>query len=233
MKKGLVFLMMLVFLIVVTKSLSAQMFFKVGTGFGVGTQKMLLETVRPITNPENIYASFGGNLGLFIAAGYELNQYVDLEIDLAYQNGRNVAIDNGLLGSKTYVGKSIHIGPSLVFKTAVNENITPYGKLGVYSGIPLIKILEGGNEIKYKGGLPLGFSGSLGADYNFGDSFKLFTEVYHQSMIYHPNRTKDINGNVVKFKDKLDVPTPADHMLAKQFFSFGALGINLGIKIIL
>jgi hypothetical protein len=234
MKKSLVFLVLLFFLIAVTKSLSAQMFFKIGTGYGVGTQKMLLETVYGTSYSENIYGSFGGNLGMFLAGGYEMNEYVDFEIDLGYQHGQVKSINMGaFFGDKTYVGRLIYLGPSFIFKTSINENFSPYGKLGVFTGLPLSKVIVGGSEKKFKGGVPIGFKGALGSVYNIGDTFKLFAEVYHQSMVYKPTRRKELNGDVYRFKDKIDVPTPSNHELTHHFFSFGALGVNLGIKIIL
>lgn len=233
MKKILLSVLSLFVFLLLSSNITAQIIIKVGAGYGAGTQKMLLESVYSGSSAENIYESFGGNLGLFLAGGYEINQYVDFEVDFGYQHGRIESIDLGILGSKTYVGRLIHIGPSLVFKTSVNENITPYGKLGVFTGIPLTKVLVFGSEKKFRGGLPFGYNGALGFDYNFSDTFKLFAEVYNQSMIYKPTRRKETNGTVVKFKDEIDIPTPSNQELSHHFFSFGAFGINLGVKIVL
>lgn len=233
MKKIFLSVLSLFVFVLISGNVNAQIIIKLGAGYGAGTQKMLLESVYSGSSAENIYESFGGNLGLFVAGGYEINQYVDFEVDLGYQHGRVEAIDLGILGSKTYVGRLVHIGPSLVFKTSVNENITPYGKLGVFTGIPLTKVLVFGSEKKFRGGLPFGYNGALGLDYNFGDTFKLFAEVYHQSMIYKPTRRKELDGTVVKLKDEIDIPTPSNQEISHHFFSFGALGLNLGVKIVL
>ncbi|MBN2262785.1 MAG: porin family protein [Prolixibacteraceae bacterium] len=220
--------------VLLSSNITAQTIIKVGAGYGLGTQKLLLENVTTLSGPENIYASFGGNAGFFLALGYELNQYIDFEFDFGYQQGDNKFIDSGLpSSSKTYIGHLLHFGPSLVFKTSVSENLSPYGKLGVFSGLPFTKEIIMGTENKFKGGFPFGYNGALGLDYNFADTFKIFAEVYSQSMVYKPTRLKKLDGSVIKFKDKLDLPTPNDQELSFNTFSFGALGLNIGVKIIL
>ncbi|HKM92285.1 MAG TPA: outer membrane beta-barrel protein [Prolixibacteraceae bacterium] len=230
MKRNLVFLVFIIAMMGALPSYS-QLYFKAGAGYGAGAQKLLLETQYAATYTENVFASFGGNFGVDLAAGYELNQYVDFEFDLGYQNGRSVTV-NQVFSYKTYVGRLIYLGPSLVFKTSINKNISPYGKLGLFTGLPLTKVIVGGTEKTFRGGIPLGYNGALGAVYNLSETFKVYIETYSQSMIYRPTRRRELNGDVVKFKNKLDTPAPSNQELTHHQFSFGALGINMGIKIV-
>jgi hypothetical protein len=227
------FIVLIVLGVLLSVQVKAQLILKAGAGYGAGTQKLLLENVYTTTYAENVYGSFGGNLGVNLSAGYEVNQYVDFEFDFGYQHGRTKEIDLGFFGYKTYVGRLIYLGPSMVFKTSVSDKVSPYAKLGLFTGLPLTKVIVGGTEKKFRGGIPIGYKGALGLDYNLGNSFKIFTEVYHQSMIYTPARRRELNGDVTRLRDKIDVPTPSKQELKHHFFSFGALGVNAGIKIII
>jgi opacity protein-like surface antigen len=225
------FVAMLVVVLACYQSISAQVFFKAGVGYGSGTQKLILGEAYTMTQEENIYASFGGNLGFYIGAGLQLNDFMDLEIDLGYQNGRSVSVSNQFF-EKNYVGKLIYLNPSLVFRTAINDDVSPYAKLGVFTGLPLTKVLVNSEENKFRGGLPLGYNGAVGADYNVNNTIKIFGEIYHQSMIYKPKKRKELDGTVVVFKDQIDSSTPDDVELVHHLFSYGAMGLNIGVKLL-
>lgn len=219
-------------LVVASNQVSAQLMIKAGAGYGAGTQRLLLETVTGAGYVENINGSFGGNLGLNLGVGYELTRFIDLEFDMGYQHGRSIAADQPFL-YKTYIGRLIYLGPSLVFKTAIDEDLSPYGRLGVFTGLPLTRVLVGGTEKRFTGGIPFGYSGALGLDYALVDNLKFFTEIYSQSMLYKPTRRRELDGTVVKFSDKLSTPFSANQEMKHHLFSFGALGINVGFKIII
>lgn len=225
------FVAMLVAMFIYNQSASAQLYFKAGVGYGSGTQKLILGEAYNMSQRENIYASFGGDIGLYVGAGMQLNDFMDFEVDLGYQNGRSKSVNN-MYFEKTYVGKLIYINPSLVFRTSVNEDVSPYAKLGVFTGLPLTKVLVNSDEKKFRGGLPLGFNGALGADYNVNNTIKVFGEIYHQSMIYKPKKRKELDDTVVGFKDQIDDTTPDDVELVHHLFSYGALGVNVGVKVL-
>jgi opacity protein-like surface antigen len=62
--------------------------------------------------------------------------------------------------------------------TSVNEDLSPYAKLGVTTGLPLTKVLVGSDEKKFRGGFPLGYNGAIGTDYNISSNVKVFGEIY-------------------------------------------------------
>ncbi|MCF8361141.1 MAG: porin family protein [Prolixibacteraceae bacterium] len=232
MKKQLYFFAaLLIIMVTFNMNVAAQVYFKAGVGYGSGNQKLILDESYGLTYSENVYASFGGNLGLYVGAGLQLNDFMDFEIDLGYQNGRSKSV-NSMYFEKTYVGKLLYISPSFVFRTSISEDVSPYAKLGVFTGMPLTKVLVNSDEKKFRGGLPLGFNGAIGADYNMNGSIKIFGEIYHQSMVYKPKKRKELDGTVVKFKDQVDDSTPGDVELVHHLFSYGALGVNIGVKLL-
>jgi hypothetical protein len=88
-------------------------------------------------------------------------------------------------------------------------------------------------ENKFRGGFPLGVTEALGLNFKASDNLNFFVELYHQTMIYKPMKRKDSDGTLVRFTDSLPNPVPNNTELVHHFFSFGALGLNLGIKFVL
>src|SRR5574344_121327 len=151
------------------------------------------------TTTENIYGSFGGNWGFYLGGGMELNKFIDFEVDLGYQNGRSVTVPNTFL-SKTFTGRLIYFTPSLSFKTAIEENISPYAKIGILTGLPLTKVTVSDEDKRFSGGFPLGVTEAIGLNFNATDNLKFFVELTHQSMIYKPTKRREADDTIVKFK---------------------------------
>jgi hypothetical protein len=232
MRKLVVILSVACLMLVANVNVKAQFFAKAGIGYGLGVQKLVLDEAYTAALTENIYGSFGGNIGFYLGGGVELGKYIDLEADLGYQNGRSVIVANSLY-TKTFTGRLIYFSPSLSFRTAIDENISPYAKVGLITGMPLSKVNVYGEDIKFKGGIPLGVNEALGLNFNATDNLKFFVELYHQSMIYKPTKRKEANGDIIKFTDQLPYPVPNGEELHHHFFSFGAVNLNIGIKFVL
>lgn len=211
---------------------SANLFVKVGGGYGLGNQKYLLEQIYTLSGTENIYASFGGNVGFYVGAGIDLNPHVELGADLGYQHGRS-ASTVATFFSKTFTGRLIYLSPSLTFKTMIDEDLTPYARLGFFTGLPIMNLDVNGDLKKFRGGFPLGPNGAIGVNYNLSENIVLFGEIYHQSMLYKPSKRKESGGGVVMFKDVLPNNAPATDEIRHHFFSYGAMGANIGLKIVL
>lgn len=231
MKKLVAFLSVLFSILTISEA-NAQFFIKAGTGYGFGVQKLILDQAYTAAVTENIYGSFGGNWGVYLGGGVELNQFIDLEATLGYQHGRSFLVANSLY-SKNFTGRLIYFNPSISFKTSIEENISPYAKIGILTGVPFMKVNIYGSDNKFRGGIPLGINEALGLNFNATDNLKFFIELYHQTMIYKPTKRKEADGTLVRFKDQLPYPAPNNEELYHHFFSFGALGLNLGIKFVL
>lgn len=208
----------------------ARLTIKTGIGYGVGTQPLLLEQAYTTSSVKNIYASFGGNLDLKLGAAIYLNDLLEVGADLGFQSGRSVFVDQ-LLYDRNYVGKLISFHPALTFNVPTNSDLEPYARLGIFAGFPLLKVISGSEEDKYKGNIPVGYSGALGFNFPTSDSFSLFAELFHQTMIYKPGRIKEFDGNVIRLRDEASLPVPNNQRLSSQFFSFGAMGLSFGIKV--
>jgi hypothetical protein len=232
MKRFATILSISFFILLTSSGVYAQLFLKGGLGYGLGVQKLLLGDDYTASSDKNIYGSFGGNWGFYLGGGYAVNKYVDLGLDLGYQNGRFVMVGSGLY-SKNFTGRLIYFNPSLTYKTLVENTFSPYAKVGILTGLPLMKVTTGNLDNKFRGGIPLGVNEALGINFNASDNLNFFVELYHQSMIYKPTKRKDADGTLVRFKDQLPYPAPNNEEMAHHFFSFGALGLNLGIKFVL
>lgn len=228
MKKLVVILSITFLTLVLSSGAYAQLFLKGGVGYGLGVQKLLLGDAYTTNTTENVYGSFGGNWGVYLGAGFAVNKYVDFGADLGYQNGRIVTVGSGSF-SQTFTGRLIYFNPSLTYKTLVENDFSPYAKIGILTGIPLMKVFDN----KFRGGFPLGVNEALGINFKASDNLNFFVELYHQSMIYKPMKRKDSDGTTTKFTDSLPYPVPSNEELAHHFFSFGAIGLNLGIKFVL
>jgi hypothetical protein len=228
MKRFAVILSISFFILLTNTRVNAQLFIKGGLGYGLGVQKLLLGDNYTTNSDENVYGSFGGDWGFYLGGGFAVNKNVDFEVDLGYQNGRNINFGSGYY-SKNFTGRLIYFTPSLTYKALIENDFSPYAKVGIITGIPLMKVFEN----KFRGGIPLGVNEALGINFKASDNLNFFIEMYHQSMIYKPMKRKDSDGTLVKFTDSLPNPVPANTEIVHHFFSFGALGLNLGIKFVL
>lgn len=226
------FLGIVVLMFVFNVHLSAQLFFKAGFGYGAGVQPLLIDKANTAGHTENVYASFGGNMGFYLGAGLQLNDYLDFEVDLGFQNGRSKSVTDVVSSDRTYVGKLVYLNPSFVFRTSVSEDLSPYGKLGLVAGMPFTKMLVDSDERKFRGGFPLGYSGAIGADFNLSDGMKIFAEIYHQSFMYKPKKWRDLSGSVYKFEDEASRTGSETASTDYYVFSYGAFGLNIGLKLL-
>jgi len=232
MKKLALILSINFFILLTSSGVYAQLFLKGGVGYGSGVQKLLLGDAYNANIDENTYGSFGGDWGFYIGGGFAVNKYVDFEVDLGYQNGRYVMVGIGPY-SKNFTGRLIFFSPSLTYKTLVENDFSPYAKIGIITGLPLMKVTVNNLDNKFRGGIPLGVNEALGLNFKVSDNLNFFAEITHQTLIYKPKKRKNSDGTTTKFTDSLPYPVPANEELAHHFFSFGALGLNLGIKFVL
>lgn len=220
----------LTMLVCLPLAMFGQLTIKTGVGYGLGTQPLLLEQAYTTSSVENIYASFGGNVDFRLGAAMYLNDYLEVGADFGFQNGRSVFVDQ-LISDRNYVGKLISFHPALTFNVPTNNDLEPYARLGLLAGFPLLKVISGSEEDKYRGNIPVGYSGALGFNFPMSDTFSLFAELFYQSMIYKPGRIREFDGTTIRLKDETSLPVPENQRLRNQFFSYGAMGLGFGIKV--
>ena len=241
--------------------------FGAGYGFKAGSQTM----------PNFYNANFGNNSATYEQINLSLGRGLNAGAAFGFFFNDNVGLDFGvnfLLGSKTtatdnYVGgKTEHsfsatmfrFNPSVVLR-ANNDKFNPYAKFGVIVGkgnfMQEINDNDNGDvmliKIKYTGGMALGLSSALGADYKLNDKVSLFGEINAVNMSYAPSYGKAVEASYngvdalpdMTTSDKEfeflnsyteTTATPPDSQptkALKQKYPFGSVRLNLGLRIAL
>ncbi len=175
--------------------------------------------------------------------------------------GESEAIGTGDLftSSQKISSNMIRFVPAVVF-TAGLETFNPYARLGLIVASSSINYTVYENnegdildaELKLNGGVSFGLNAALGATYALNDKMSLFGELNLVSLNYAPKK-----GEITKYSqdgtDRLPILTvsqiktdyvdsytydfqnpPPDTEPSKelkQYFSYGSIGINFGLKI--
>ncbi len=151
------------------------------------------------------------------------------------------------------------IVPAIVFSAGL-EKFNPYARLGLVVGSSSIKYSDAGNDDggnftntqKLNGGLSMGFNGSVGASFSLNDKMSLFGELNMVSLSYAPEKSKlteatrdgvdqlpnyPTSYKEIEFVDSYsyDYRTPPPDTepskQLKQYFSYGSIGVNFGLKV--
>lgn len=149
--------------------------------------------------------------------------------------------------------------PAIIFSGGLGK-INPYARLGLVVGSASIKYSDFGrgydqdftNKQKLSGGLSLGFNGSVGADFKLSDNLSLFGELNVISQSYAPKKaviTEAIRDGfdelsnysvseketefVDSYTSQVQNPQPDSEPSKelKKYFSYGSVGINVGLRI--
>jgi hypothetical protein len=233
MKRSIINLVIAMLLFVTTASAEDQLLLRISGGYGLGVQPVLLGQAYTATTTENVYGTFGGGWGFTLGAGLELSKYIDFGIDLGYQNGRSVVVEESAYSIKTFTARLITFSPSLTFKTDIDNIYTPYARIGLLTGYPIINLNVSNSDKNFSGGFPIGVTEAIGTYVRISDYIKLFAEINHQTMIYKPTQRVEEDGTIVKFKDRVPYPEVANEEITHHYFSFGAVGLSIGVIIIL
>ncbi|MCX6242022.1 MAG: outer membrane beta-barrel protein [Bacteroidetes bacterium] len=141
-----------------------------------------------------------------LRAGIFLNDFMAIELGVAYRMGINTKVDisNPAIGSPTgsdkFSGGMLQLVPAVVIQPDFDlGSVSPYARVGVIIGIiPNIKCkfdATTGNHnevgtIKYTGGVSIGGSAALGCDFDLSDMLALYVEIYYDAMAYAPTKGK-------------------------------------------
>ncbi|MEO7991665.1 MAG: outer membrane beta-barrel protein [Chryseolinea sp.] len=175
--------------------------------------------------------------------------------------GKSEAIQDGDIyyNKLTLSSNMISATPTIIFSAGL-EKINPYAKIGFTVGSGSIKYTsdeddEGNiseNELKLSGGLAMGFNSAIGVTYQLNDKLSLFGELNMVNLSYAPKKgefvkaTSDgvdilpdasVSDKEIDFVDSYTYDyqnPPSDDVPRqelKQYFSYGSIGINFGLKI--
>lgn len=225
---------------------------------------------------ENVKVSLGEGINFGGTFGFMFSENIGAELGISYllgaksegkQEVTHILIDwvgDITTTTKTYTtklsSKMLRFNPSVVIASGLNS-INPYAKFGVIIGMgsyidEFEHIDSDGNKTiekwKYFGGVALGLTAGIGANFNLNDNMSLFGEINLVNLSYAPTKgelTEATNNGIdmlpdlstsEKEKEFVDSDSfdshnpPSDSepiKVLKQKFPYGSLGINFGLRV--
>ena len=199
---------------------SAQNFYvSLGVGAGINTARTYdlykdFKKVHPV--------GLGKGFAPVLRAGIFMNDFMAIELGVAYRMGINTKVDipsttsSSTTGWDKFSGGMLQLIPAILIQPDFDMGgVSPYARVGVIVGIiPNIKCkfdvttlnTEEVGMIKYTGGVSIGGTAALGCDFDLSDMLALYVEVYYDAMAYAPTKGKmtkySVNG-----EDKLETLT--------------------------
>ena len=222
---------------------------------------------------ENVTGSLGKGFNFGGAFGYMFNKNMGAEIGVSYLLGgkteekykstqKTIETEGTITTNTTnrttsLSSRMLRFNPSIVI-TSGFEGIDPYAKFGFIIGTGSV-ILD--SEIdqndtkstwKYNGGVALGMTGAIGANFTVNDKMAFFGEINMVNMSYAPtkgeltestaNDTDLLPGSSVSQKEiefidsqsySSDYIPPPDSEPSKRLktkYPFGSVGISIGLR---
>lgn len=276
MKTKLQFIAAIVFAALASVNLHAQKSYfslNMGYGFKNASSSNYFVNIQEIedmgdqaTVYENVYFSFGQGAHIGFSYGYMFNQNIGMDLGFSYFKGSQVKGEMEIVStswgkyssSQIASANMLRITPSLVLSCGL-ERLNPYGKFGVVLGSAEInnqsEEFGDGNyskyEIKFNGGLAVGYTSAIGLSYNLTDDFSLFGEMNIVGMNYAPTKGEILmaeeNGRDVLYQfdkserefvflDKVEYRSDSEPSSnepsegIKTKFPFSSIGFNMGAK---
>ena len=183
-------------------------YISLGVGAGINTAR----TYDLYTDAKKVHPiGLGKGFAPVLRAGIFVNDFMAIELGVAYRMGFNTKIDASSASSKSiqstkstgwdkYAGGMLQLVPAVLIQPNLDlGSVAPYARVGVLIGIiPNIKdkfdITIGSNHYtgiyKYTGGVSFGGSAALGCDINLSDNLAIYVEVYYDAMSYSPKKAK-------------------------------------------
>jgi len=244
-------------------------YLSLGVGAGLGTAS----TYDFYQDNLKVYpVALGKGLNVVLRPGIFVNKFLAVELGIAYRYGFATKIEptfdyypekaTSMTQILKFSGNMFQLIPALVISPDLGSGkVFPYIRLGVIVGVmpsTICKIDEtvtllGGTTrtqatMKYYGGVAIGGSAAIGCDFNLGEHFALFAEIYYDALSYAPTKGKftkfeendvdklpemNVDEKEVKFVKDLTDYEPSDDQpsqLLKNSYPFNALGLTIGFK---
>lgn len=263
-KRGaLVFFISLLF-----NSLNAQSYLKVHGSSNLGMGSQYLQELWNEDGRDDKYVasqkflSLGKGFSPGVTYGYSFSRFIAAEVDFNYLFGATTTAKfhfSNAVVTTSFHAQVLQINPALlIFAPLERSDLKPYGRFGLNLGIlPTITrefIVEGSiaeetRVSKLTGGMPLGFSTSVGLLWDIG-KFEIFAEIQMINMSYSPNKLEvvelnqfgqdvlnamDPNEREINFVDEIDSNTPYDPngpgQEIRSDYAFGSIGLKIGLLV--
>ena len=196
-----------------------------GVGAGINTARTYdlyqdAQKVHPV--------GLGKGFAPVLRAGIFVNDFMAVELGVAYRMGINTKIDisdshalSPTTGWDKFKGSMLQLVPAVLIQPDFDlGSVSPYARVGVLVGVvPGItcnfNVTSGtGNQndvgtVKYTGGVSFGGSAALGCDFDLSDMLAIYVEVYYDAMAYAPAKGK-LTKYSVNGEDKLSTLSTED-----------------------
>ena len=266
------FILCSLFFVLLANAQSNNSFYvRVNTGYAYGTGTSSYDQSKnsfhliniDVTNISTPKLNLGDGFKAGLTVGYEVDKHIAVELGADYL-WSNTIHTNRTYQSSYYKNdlksNMLQLKPTLVLKAGF-EKINPYTKIGMLIGTGKITKEEnskyrlnltdtyGNSTLELTGGIPIGFTASIGSTYKINDKIMLFGELNLQRLTYAPQKGK-YTKYVVNGVDKLPTMTISE----KEFefvntisedepivnsqpskmwnmpFSYNSIGINIGMQ---
>jgi hypothetical protein len=221
------------------------LFISFNQGYAINAAR---QTIGYVNNEKLVSGSFGTGLLSNLRLGYKFHKNVSLDLGFSYLYGKEITVSSQTLYYNTEAGFNqmrfkatiFNLNPAMSFHIS-RERAIFYIRTGLLLGIAPSLIMKlttnntsaiGSNsssiETKYKyyGGIPIGFSNSLGVNFNLNHRLSFISEFNMITQNWAPNYCLVADVYKVKFADNLQ--TGSD---LKDFMPFSSISFNLGVKI--
>jgi len=250
MKKLFILLALLMF----TVSLNAQIYIKLGGGYGTSLTSQEVYVTSTSTSATYNYGSFGQGINFGGTFGYMLNKNIGIELSGNYILGKKYE-NPGAVSNATFTrddkfyGNTISITPALVICTALDKQWMMYTRVGAVFAIPQIfgeytytakapGAPSGLDKYKESGGLAVGFAGAVGVDVMVSKSIGIFFEINGVGLNYSPStleNTETYAGNTITPTKTYNetVNTSDVNVLPAVRRQLSTIGASIGVSIML
>lgn len=221
------------------------LFINFNQGYAVNAAK---QTIGYINNEKLVSGSFGTGLITNLRIGYQFHKNISFDLGFSYLYGKEITVSSQTLYYNTEAGLNqmrfkatiFNLNPAMSFHLSKERSIF-YMRTGLLLGIAPSLIMKyttynssgigstnSSTETKYKyyGGIPIGFSNSLGVNFNLNHRLTFISEFNMITQNWAPNYCLIADVYKVKFSDNLQ--TGSD---LKDFMPFSSISFNLGIKV--
>ncbi len=280
MKIKLYFGTVLLFVLLSTQLYSQGIYLNFGSGYSLCAAPKLTQDKNHISNSDGVYltddyklvkgsGSFGKGIQVNASIGYMFNSNIGAELGIGYLIGSKTTDTYKYTYQSTFSeikssmsGNMIRLSPALKI-TKTFGNIKPYMRTGLVIGVApkltekhksemstfAYSIIE--TQTEYTGGIALGFSGSLGADYSITDKIGIFAEFSVINQSWAPKKSKytkyldngtdqlpvmNTSAKETEYFESFytDIQNP-DHSSPlkqlKQYYPFSSVGLNFGLHL--
>jgi hypothetical protein len=249
MKKLFILITLLLFAV----SLNAQMYIKLGGGYGTSLTSQEIYSTSTSSSITYNYGSFGAGFNFGGTFGYMLNKNIGIELSGNYLLGKKydnpgITLMTSTLDEKFY-GNAFSITPAFVMATALDKQWTLYTKIGAVFAFPQVfqennytatapSGPSGMDKFKESGSMALGFAGAVGANVMLNKTFGIFFEINGIGLNYSPSTVEntDVATGHTKIPTKTyneTVNTSDVNVLPSVRRQFSSIGASLGISILL